>query len=81
MMSGWSTTAFGSTSGTGRRLRGATFDEVARLLAGGLPSSAYRHSAWWANDDSHVQAAGWRAAGWRTEDVHLNSRVVTFEPL
>ena len=28
-----------------------TFDEIANLLPGGLPPSAYRHGAWWNNED------------------------------
>jgi len=41
-----------------------------------LPKSAYKHAAWWANENSkkrwHVQARrGWLAAGWR---VYLEVR-------
>ena len=29
-----------------------------------LPKSAYKHAAWWANHESHVEArGGWLAAG------------------
>ena len=57
-----------------------TFDGIAELLPGGLPSSAYRHSAWWANeaDGNHVQARAWVAAGWRVDKLDLAGRTVTF---
>ena len=34
-----------------------SFDDVASLVPGGLPASAYQYQAWWANDESgsHVQ--------------------------
>jgi hypothetical protein len=56
----------------------ASFEEVAELVPGGLPSSAYNHPAWWSNSDSHPEAAAWLAAGWRTESVNLSARRVTF---
>jgi hypothetical protein len=40
-----------------------TFDEVADLVAG-LPGSAFRYPAWWANDVSHVQGKAWIEAGY-----------------
>lgn len=55
-----------------------TFEEVAGFVPGGLPQSAYRHLAWWANDPHHVQAAAWLKAGWRSENANLAARSVTF---
>ena len=40
---------------------------LAELIDGGLPASAYRYSAWWASDVSHVQSKSWVAAGYRAE--------------
>jgi len=54
-----------------------TFDEVARLV-GGLPPSAYRHQAWWANSRSHVEALAWLDAGLRVDEVDLDREVVVF---
>jgi hypothetical protein len=53
------------------------FDQLARLV-GGLPPSAYRHRAWWANDASHVQARAWLDAGWRVSEVNLDAQRVEF---
>ena len=56
-----------------------SFQDVAEIV-GGLPSSAYRHQAWWENEavGSHVQAVAWVAAGWRVDSFSLSRRVVTF---
>lgn len=58
----------------------ATFAELSALLPGGLPSSAYLHRAWWANenDDRHVQASGWGDAGYQVTAVDFATRTVTF---
>ena len=58
----------------------ASFADLDALLDGGLPPSAYRYPAWWANDNSHVQGAAWLAAGWETTGVDLASRRVMFVP-
>lgn len=52
-----------------------SFAEVAELV-GGLPESAYRHRAWWANDRSYVQARGWLESGWQVDEVSLNRQRV-----
>jgi hypothetical protein len=56
-----------------------TFAEISRLV-GGLPASAYRHRAWWANDRGrrHVQAQAWLQLGRHVEDVDLEREVVRF---
>ena len=45
---------------------------------GGLPVSAHRHRAWWANDRSHVQARAWLDAGWEVDEVCLQVGRVRF---
>jgi len=57
-----------------------TFEQVAGAVPGGLPPSAYRHRAWWANeaDGQHVHARAWISAGWVVSEVDLPGRVVTF---
>ena len=57
-----------------------TMDEIAALVPGGLPPSAYRHGAWWANDGhhSHVQARAWLDVG-RAATPDLGARTVTFD--
>ena len=38
-------------------------------LVGRLPDSAYRHRAWWGNNDATAEAKAWLDAGWRVESV------------
>ena len=47
-------------------------------IVGGLPPSAYVHRQWWENDNHHVQAMAWRAAGMRVGSVDLERRRVVF---
>jgi hypothetical protein len=56
-----------------------TFAEIS-LLVGGLPASAYRYPAWWADDRTHVQARAWLDVGLRVEAVDLDREVVGFAP-
>jgi hypothetical protein len=61
-----------------------SFDEIARWIPGGLPSTAYRRSAWWSNganggNGSHAQALAWKRSGWTVSAVDLRDRSVTFE--
>jgi hypothetical protein len=59
-----------------------SFNELNELTPGGLPPSAYRHDAWWNNDDdpgsTHSQSRlGWMAAGY-TAVANRTSRQVVF---
>jgi hypothetical protein len=57
-----------------------SFDALAQLVPGGLPTSAYRHEAWWSNDDdTHVQSRAWSSAGYRAVP-DLARRMVCFVP-
>jgi hypothetical protein len=65
-----------------RHLRGAgrsriemTFDEVARVIGAPLPSSAFRHPAWWGSDPKHTEAA-WLGAGYAASPNLTAQRVV-----
>jgi hypothetical protein len=59
----------------------ARFEEVEAVLGFPLPQSAYRHRAWWANQNgaNHSQTEGWRSAGWETREVDFKHRTVRFE--
>ncbi len=64
--------------------RGSTkrmsFAEIERILGFKLPKSAYKHEAWWSNNATgHSHARAWLEAGWRTEEVDLAGRKVTFQ--
>lgn len=52
---------------TGTRVR-MTFTAVEDLV-GHLPESAYRHRAWWGNNDGTAEPKAWLDAGWRVESV------------
>lgn len=58
----------------------ASFDEIESALGFCLPDSAARYPAWWANQSGsgHVQSNGWQNAGWKTRDLDLGRRKVTF---
>lgn len=53
------------------------FSDIADWV-GGLPASAHRYRAWWANDRSHVQARAWLDAGWDVDEVDLQVGRVRF---
>lgn len=55
------------------------FSEIERVLGFKLPKSAYEHEAWWSNNATgHSHARAWMEGGWRTADVDLSARKVTF---
>ena len=56
-----------------------TFDEIDGLV-GGLPASANRLPAWWANDAGgrNAQAKAWLDAGRTIDRVDVAGRRVTF---
>jgi hypothetical protein len=64
-------------SGTaGTRIR-MSFTAVEDLV-GRLPESAYRHRAWWGNNDGTAEAKAWLDAGWRVESVDQAAGEVVF---
>jgi len=58
----------------------AAFAEIEDILGGPLPASAYKYPAWWSNETvgNHVQKQGWMGAGYRTAELDLAKRTVTF---
>jgi hypothetical protein len=57
----------------------ASFRELEQLLGFKLPASASKYPAWWSNDETgHSHARAWLGAGWRTEELDLAARKVTF---
>lgn len=56
-----------------------SFPEIEKLLGFKLPQSALKYAAWWSNDETgHSHAKAWLDAGWRTEEVDLAGRKLTF---
>ena len=57
-----------------------TMDEIANLVPGGLPRSAYQYGAWWNNNDSsHPHCQSWGSAGYYARP-DLGGRRVRFDP-
>jgi predicted ATPase len=58
------------------------FDDIAGMVDGGLPPSAYdpTRRSWWSNtsDSHHVQAAAWLTAGYEVAGVDYDRRRVQF---
>ena len=56
------------------------FPEIEKVLGFPLPSSAHRHTAWWANEShgSHSHSRSWQDAGWETSGVDLRGKRVCF---
>jgi len=58
-----------------------SFDELGKLVSGGLPRSAYTYQAWWANEMApkmHVQKHAWMAAGYKVDHYDLGTQRVRF---
>lgn len=56
-----------------------TFEAIAKIIGDDLPNSALHYAAWWANDPGrHVQASAWLAIGWKTRNLQLENRRITF---
>lgn len=62
----------------GREAVRLDFDEFEKIVGAPLPASALNHQAWWANDPGHSQARAWITAGWKTQNLSLTGRTVTF---
>ena len=60
--------------------RTISFDQIERVLGFKLPESPRKYEAWWSNNATgHSHARAWLEAGWRTEQVDLAGRKVTFQ--
>lgn len=57
------------------------FAKIESELGFPLPPSAYRYNAWWANQagKGHTQTTCWQDVGWKTKEVDLAGRRVSFE--
>lgn len=56
------------------------FSEIEEILDFALPASAYKYPAWWSNEvvGNHVQKHAWYDAGFKTANLDLAKRQVTF---
>ena len=68
----------GSQAKSGTELK-LNFSQIEELIGDKLPSSAYEHRAWWANDlTSARQSMAWLRSGWRVENVDFAAETVNF---
>lgn len=56
-----------------------SFSEIEGVMGDTLPPSAYKHRAFWSNSRTHSVAYGWLDAGYKTVNINLENRVITFE--
>lgn len=57
-----------------------SFGDVERIIGRALPPSALRHRGFWSNNpDNNVMTRAWLEAGYRTANVDMTWRRVTFE--
>jgi hypothetical protein len=56
-----------------------TFADIERIVGTKLPPKAQHHRAWWSNNpNNNVMTKVWLAAGFRSEQVDLEGRRLTF---
>jgi len=57
-----------------------TFEQIEKILAGKLPSSAYETQIWWEKETegNHVTVRSWSNAGWKVESLDINAKWVKF---
>lgn len=56
-----------------------SFTQVEQILGFRLPASARKHPPWWANTrGTHVHAASWLDAGWKTSRVDIAGERLVF---
>ena len=57
-----------------------SFHEIEKILSFSLPASAFQYQAWWANEQNgtHSHARSWLNASFKTANVDLNTKTVTF---
>jgi hypothetical protein len=57
-----------------------TFEQIEKILAGKLPSSAYEDRRWWDHETegNHVNKRAWSNAGWKVESLDVNAKWVKF---
>lgn len=55
-----------------------TFEQIEKILASKLPSSAYEDRRWWGRETeaNHVTKRAWSNAGWKIENLDVNQKWV-----
>ena len=58
-----------------------TFSKIEGIIKNDLPFGALRSEEWWNNSEKTTQGYAWTSAGWKTQNVDLKERTVTFKKL
>ncbi len=56
-----------------------SFSEIEAKIGDTLPPSADKYAAFWSNTRTHSVAFGWLDADYRTEDLNLKNKQITFK--
>ena len=65
--------------GSGQAFLPMTFDNIEDIIGTKLPSSAFKHRAWWSNNPANsVITHAWLDAGYKTADVDMPRRKLVF---
>ncbi|WP_161539468.1 DUF7662 domain-containing protein [Hyphobacterium indicum] len=56
-----------------------SFSDIESIIGARLPDSAYRYRAWWSNNPTNsVMTKAWLKAGWKSSNVDMAGRTLTF---
>ncbi|MDR3291439.1 MAG: hypothetical protein LBT10_04735 [Methanobrevibacter sp.] len=59
-----------------------TFTDIEEIIGGELPNSAYKHGAWWGNENDHKRhSASWIQAGWKVIEKNLENKEIIFKKI
>lgn len=64
---------------SGKKIVVLKFDEIANIIDSELPASAFKHRAWWSNNETNsVIAHAWLDAGYKTRNVDVQNCTLEF---
>ena len=52
--------------------------QIEQIVGGQLPTSAYKHSAWWSNSPTHPLMKKILQIGWASRNLNLESKTISF---
>ncbi len=55
-----------------------TFSQIEQILGKSMPSSAYKHLAWWSNSPTHPLMKEILSAGWMSKKANLKNKTISF---
>ena len=55
-----------------------TISQIEQIVGGQLPTSAYKHSAWWSNSLTHPLMKKILQIGWASRNLNLKTKTISF---